>query len=84
MKGLTKTACALLMTGGLAAPAPAASGDAGSGPTNGANAGSMNRITSGQNSMTNGQSSMNGQNGLNAGHEDQQEAPKRSQQGGIH
>jgi hypothetical protein len=67
MKGLTKTACALLMTGGFAAPVPAASGDAGSGPTNGANAGSMNRITSGQNSMTNGQSSMNGQNGMNAG-----------------
>ena len=36
MKALTTIACAFLLTGGLAAPAFAAPGDAGSGPTTGA------------------------------------------------
>jgi hypothetical protein len=73
MTALTKFACALLLTSGLAAPALAAPGDAGSGPTMGATptndagsgptngAASMDKSSNGQN-MTNGQSSMNGQN----------------------
>ena len=81
MATLTKIACALILTGGLAAPALAAPGDAGSGPTTGAtstsdagsgatkgaSAGSMNTNTSDQNATANGQSSMNGQTAMNAG-----------------
>ena len=64
MTALTKFACALLLTGGLAAPAWA--GDAGTGQTTGATstnqAGSMGQTTGGQ---TITQGSMNGQNGTN-------------------
>jgi hypothetical protein len=79
MTALTKIACALLMTSGLAGAALAAPGDAGSGPTmgatpqndagsgptKGANSNPTNSTTSGQNSTTNGQTSMNGQNDMN-------------------
>ena len=79
MTALTKIACALLMTTGLAGAALAAPGDAGSGPTTGAtpqndagsgptkgaNSNPTNSTASGQNS-TNGQTSMNGMNGQNA------------------
>ncbi len=55
MKAVTKFACALLLTGGLAAPAWAA------------DTGSMGKTTNGQTSMTNEQGSMNGQNAKNSG-----------------
>ncbi len=77
MTALTKIACALLMTTGLAAPVLAAPGDAGSGPTmdstpkndagsgptKGANSNPTIGATSGRTS--NDQSSMNGQSGMN-------------------
>jgi hypothetical protein len=52
---LTKLTCALLLTGGLAWPAFAAQGDAGSGPTKGASP-SLNKPTGDQGSMGAGQS----------------------------
>jgi hypothetical protein len=75
MRAITKITCALLLTGGLAAPAWAAPGDAGSGPTTGATAtndagsgptkgANAGQTTAGQD-MNNGQSSMNGQTGMN-------------------
>ena len=79
MTALTRIACALLMSSGLAGAALAAPGDAGSGqtmgatpqndagsgPTKGANSNPSNATTSGQNSTANGQTSMNGQNDMN-------------------
>ena len=68
---LAKLACALLLTTGLAAPAFAAEGDAGSGPTTGAthpndagsgptqSATSNSSTTNGQGSTSNGQNAMN-------------------------
>lgn len=78
MTSLTKITCAIVLAGGLVAPAVAAPGDAGSGPKTGAtatndagrgptqgaasSAGSMGKTTS-----PNGQGSMNGQNAMNGG-----------------
>jgi hypothetical protein len=77
MTAFTKIACALLLSSGLAAPALAAPGAAGSGPTTGATAtndagsgptsgaASMNKPSAEHTPATNGQSSMNGQTGTN-------------------
>jgi hypothetical protein len=79
MTAFTKIACALLLSSGLAAPALAAPGDAGSGPTTGATATndagsgptsgavSMNKPSAEHTPATNGQSSMNGQNEMKGG-----------------
>ena len=69
MTAFTKIACALILTGGLAAPVWAAPGDAGSGPTTGAtatnDAGSGPTNGAASTNKSNSQSSMNGQNGMN-------------------
>ena len=69
---LTKLACAFLLTGGLAVPAFAAQGDAGSGPTNGAtptnDAGSGPTPGASTLQQKQGQTSMGGgQNATNGG-----------------
>jgi len=80
MTAFTKIACALLLSSGLAAPALAAPGDAGSGPTTGATptndagsgptngAASMNKSSAEHTPATNGQSqnATNGQNATNS------------------
>ena len=82
MTAFTKIACALLLSSGLAAPALAAPGDAGSGPTNGA--ASMNKPSAEHTPATNGQSSMNGQNGMNGQNATNGQNAMNSAQGGLH
>jgi hypothetical protein len=94
MTAFTKIACALLLSSGLAAPALAAPGDAGSGPTTGATptndagsgptngAASMNKPSAEHTPATNGQSSMNGQNGMNG--QNATNGQNASAPGGLH
>ena len=75
MTSLTKITCAIVLAGGLAAPAVAAQGDAGSGPTTGATAtndagsGPTQGATSNAGSIgkTTSPSSMNGQSATKGG-----------------
>jgi len=86
----------LLLSSGLAAPALAAPGDAGSGPTTGATAtndadsgptngaASMNKPSAEHTPATNGQSSMNGQNGMNGQNATNGHNAMNSAPGGLH